>query len=231
MTPQLALDLSPAPRWGGARVRAGRPRKHGRHDSAHRARPVHAARTPVHVVYRTLPDVGRLRRRRILDAIRRALRTVAFRSTFRVVHLSIQHNHLHLLVEAETARDLSRGLQAFAISAARAINKAQARTGKVFAFRYHATPITGPRQARHALAYVLNNWRRHHEDLRERSGAALDKYSSAISFPHWRDFKLGSWPRGYEPLLVTQPMTWLLREGWLRAGPPLDTRRVPGPTG
>ncbi len=56
--------------------------------------------------------------------------------------------------------------QSLAITAARAINRAAGRRGKVFAFRYHATRITTPRQMRNTLAYVLNNWRRHGEDQR-----------------------------------------------------------------
>ena len=38
------------------------------------------------------------------------------------------------------------------------------RRGNVFVDRYHAEKITNPRQARRALAYVLNNWRKHFED-------------------------------------------------------------------
>ena len=45
--------------------------------------------------------------------------------------------------------------------------------GKVFPDRYHAQIIRTPRQARHALAYVLNNWRKHGENkLADRKGLA-----------------------------------------------------------
>jgi hypothetical protein len=73
----------------------------------------------------------------------------------------------------------------------------------VFIDRYHATQIHHPRQARNALAYVLNNWRKHREDL----GACLrqpriDRYSSAVWFADWAELDGGlfSWPKGYEPL-------------------------------
>ena len=52
------------------------------------------------------------------------------------------------------------------------INKTLERTGKVFQFRYHRVDITTPRQMRCALAYVLNNWRRHREDVMT-SGAGI----------------------------------------------------------
>ncbi|MGE3760999.1 MAG: transposase, partial [Kofleriaceae bacterium] len=81
------------------------------------------------------------------------------RDTFRVVHVSIQSNHLHLLIEAEDAEAIARGMQRFQSMAARALNKVLGRKGKVFAYRYHRVDITTPRQMRCALAYVLNNWR------------------------------------------------------------------------
>ena len=179
---------------------------------------------------RTRAEVGRLRRGKVLRSIGQALRRNAAHTEFRVVHLSIQHNHLHLLVEAQHANALSRGMQGFAIAAARAINRSLQRRGRVFAFRYHATEITNPRQTRHALAYVLNNWRRHREDERsERTRqAALDPYSSAIVFDGWSEAASFVVPAGYEPLPVARAQTWLLRVGWRQGGTLLGVRERPG---
>src|SRR5205814_9644640 len=94
----------------------------------------------------------------------------ARRCDFRIVHLSIQRTHLHLLVEADDKAALASGMQGFQISAAKQLNaaisrgKPQRRRGTVFPDRYHAEIITSPRQARHSLAYVLANWRKHRED-------------------------------------------------------------------
>jgi len=86
-------------------------------------------------------------------AVRRVLGRYLGHSDFRIVHISIQHNHLHLLVEAADRHVLTRRMQSFAINAARALNRAHGgRLGKVFAYRYHATQIRTPRQARCALA-------------------------------------------------------------------------------
>jgi REP element-mobilizing transposase RayT len=229
MTTQLALDLRPRT-WGGARAGAGRKPSKRRSDPSHLPRPEHKAYRPVHTVLRTRPDVPRLRRGEVLRAIRAALRRSARRPDFRVVHVSIQHNHLHLLVEATDKLALSRGMQGFSIAAARAINRSLGRRGKVFAYRYHATPITNPRQARHALAYVLNNWRRHGEDdrgARERA-AAVDPYSSGILFDGWREQTPFEVPDYYEPLPVARAQTWLLRTGWQLGGPLIGVRERPG---
>ena len=218
---------------GGKRRGAGRKPKNGkRAGSPHKRRAVFKASQPLHVVLRVLPVIGRLRRRKMYQAVRGATLTVASREDFRIVHVSIQNTHVHLLVEAQHKTALSKGMQAFQISAAKLMNAALKwkvrRRGQVFADRYHAEVITSRRQARHALAYVLNNWRKHGED----GGRSwnVDPFSSGAVFSGWKAFegKLWWWkvPPTYDPLFVWLPRTWLLREGWMMYGR-LDFREVP----
>jgi len=117
-------------------------------------------------------------------------------------------------------------MQVLSSTAARAINRKRDRRGKVFAFRFHDTQITAPRQARNALAYVLNNWRRHGED--RGSSWLVDKFSSAVSFDGWLDHRCFALPADYEPLPVAAPRSWLLRVGW-RKHAPIETTETPGP--
>src|SRR4029078_6555093 len=100
------------------------------------------------------------------------------RTDYRIVHASIQSNHLHLLVEADSKDALRSGMQGFAISAARRLNRELGRPrGHVFAFRYHATTIASPPQARNAISYIVNNWRHHRRDLYD--ARRIDRFSSA----------------------------------------------------
>ena len=119
-------------------------------------------------------------------------------------------------------------MQSFAIRAARAINRDEGSCGKVFADRYHASQITTAKYARHALAYVLNNWRRHREDFANgrEIAAHLDPYSSGVSFDGWT-ITFAKHPT-YKPLPVSPPKTWLLRDGWKRHGE-IDPQECPGP--
>jgi len=169
-----------------------------------------------------------LRRRGLYRVIRRVLTRYLGRDDFRIVHISIQRSHLHLLVEATDERALTLGMQSFAINTARAINRESGRDGKVFPYRYHATQITTARHARHALAYVINNWRRHREDFEHGAARAahLDPYASGLSFTGWSgQFAI---PVGYQPLPVSPPATDLLLRGWQRYGP-IDPWETPGP--
>jgi len=225
-------------RSGGKRRGAGRKPKAARAGERHAARPVFKACHPLHVVMRVAPEVGSLRRRAMYKAIREATITAALRERFRIVHVSLQRTHVHLIVEADHKTALARGMQGFSISAARHINTAlgdgvRRRRGSVFVDRYHVEVITSPTRARHTIAYVLSNWRRHNED---RDGLPstwlVDPFSSGILFPDWLELqdRPWMWPirDTYDPLVVRTARSWLLAEGWKRAGGPISAHEVPG---
>jgi putative transposase len=227
---QLNLLLKTPKRFGGKQPGAGRPQVNARKSEPHRSRPPLRSEHPIHVTVRVAPAVGALRTHRAYRALRRALRGVLARHDFRVVHVSIQRAHVHFLVEADDERALATGMQALQISAARKLNAEVGRRGNVFVDRYHPEVITSPRQARNALAYVLNNWRRHGEHARALARRwRLDPYSSAIAFRGWRN-QPDHWdlPPTYEPLPVCFPQTWLLYQGATRDGP-IAITFIPGP--
>jgi REP element-mobilizing transposase RayT len=223
---QLALALTKKRKRG-----AGRPKKGLRASEKHKVRARVKPTDPVHVVCRVAPDVRSLRTRQMYQAVRKAMLTVLGRDTCRIVHVSIQNSHVHLLVEAQDRIALARGMQGFQIAAAKYINAAvskrreQRRNGRVFVDRYHPQIIKNRRQARHALAYVLNNWRRHRENEFQRSWE-IDPFSSACSFDGWRE-PIEPWPDEYQPLPVWEPKTWYLRDGWRMYGL-ISTSEVPG---
>ena len=227
-------------RRGGKRRGAGRKPKGRRAGSPHKKRPVLHPRYPVHVTLRVVAPIGNLRRRFTYRAVREATLTTARREDFRIVHLSIQRDHLHLLVEADHERALARGMQGFQISAAKHLNAAISkrkpgprRRGTVFPDRYHAEIIRSPTQARHALSYTMSNWRKHQEDrVAPMSSWTIDWFSTAITFPGWAEYGdaafLWRGPPTYDPLIVYQPRTWLLRVAWAKAGS-ISCHYVPSP--
>ena len=178
------------------------------------------------MVIRAIAEVGSLRTRKAYLAIRKAMVVTFTREDFRIVHLSIQGTHVHLLVEAHHREALWRGMQAFQISAAKHLNAAisvrrsERRRGSVFTDRYHAVVIRSPRQARSSLAYVLNNWRKHREDREEALlGWEIDPFSTALTFDGWRDLERVRVVRPSYPVLPAwRPRTWLLGQGWRKHG-------------
>lgn len=212
---------------GGRRHGAGR-KKQLEKAPNHVPRPDLDPRHPAHITLRCVRGLPRLRRSYTYQVIRRVLALFVELEDFRVVHISIQRNHLHLIVEAANKAALSRRMQSFVIKLAKALNYSWGREGKVFAYRYGAKQIKSRSYARNALAYVLNNWRRHHEDFYEENAHSkvfLDEFSSAVSFDGWT-IKFGKPTIEYEPLPVSPPRTWLLREGWKQHGR-IDPFEVP----
>src|SRR5262245_18137212 len=86
-------------RRGGKRRGAGRKPAGPRAGEGHAARPDFKAYHPMHVVMRVVPEVRSLRRRKIYKAVRDATITAALRERIRIVHVSLQRSHVHLLVE------------------------------------------------------------------------------------------------------------------------------------
>lgn len=221
MRPRKAkqLELPTRGTWGGRRAGAGRKLTRPRPSPAHRSRPEHHARHPVHATLRALPDVPSLRRDLLFAAVQRSLAR-SHRENFRVVQFSVQTDHLHLIVEGDSSGALRSGLQGLAIRCARAINRALGRHGPVWSHRHHTRALRTPREVRAGLVYVLLNFRKH-----LRAPAQVDPLSSGPWFAGWR--------RPPDPPAWSSPVrparTWLAAAGWRRAGGPIDEDEQPTP--
>lgn len=206
---QLAFSF-PTPRpHGGARRGAGRkPRAGHLRQTPHRARPIHRKAHPVHVTLRA--GLRALRTQRVAPTLLRSLRD-SNREWFRVVHYSVQENHVHLIVEAEDTEALSSGVRGLMVRIARRVNRLLRRRGRFWADRWHGRDLDGPRQVRNALVYVLQNRMKH------AGTSALDPLSSAGAFDGFASALPGAF-RSFGPPCVTNARTWLLKSGWRRWG-------------
>ncbi len=201
--------------WGGRRTGAGRPKVKVHVHVAHRARPEHSRSHPVHVTLRIARGLPSLRRQWLFLKVRRALRA-ASGPPFRVLHFSVQVDHIHLIVEARDNRALSGGTRGLCIRIARTVNHALGRRGRAFGDRYHARPLATPREVRNAIVYVLQNWRKHVPGAK-----GIDPRSSGWWFTGWRVPPSGHPPDWHdtEHAPVMLPRTWLAADGWRRHGP------------
>lgn len=203
--------LLPFPVHGGARKGAGRPRANPRPRVAHVARSTIHPSEPLLVTVRLRPGLPNARGACEMTIVWSTLRSRRGRSGFRAIHVSVQANHLHAIVEADSSLALSRGMQGLLVSLARRWNWCWGRSGPVFDGAYHARPLASPRAVRSALVYVLHNGRKHDAV----SATALDPCSSASWFDGWAP---GSVPPPASGSPLASPRTWLLRDGWLRHG-------------
>jgi len=211
---QLGLTFTKA-RRGGPRAGAGRKRLPAqlRH-TPHRSRAKHQAANPVHVTLRS--SVRSLRQQFVVRTVLGALRD-SDSERFRIAHYSVQDNHLHLIVEADSKAALSTGMRGLMVRLAKRVNKLLFRRSRFWADRWHGNALTAPRQVRNALVYVLQNRKKHAAREPRSVCAAIDPFSSAQCFDGFAD-PIPIAPRHREPPAVIPPKTWLRRVGWRRHG-------------
>jgi REP element-mobilizing transposase RayT len=182
-----------------------------------------------HVTLRVIDGIPSLRCKAFVEEIRASFGKACDRDDFRLIHYSVQHDHLHLIVEAEDSDALGRGMKSLSARVARAVHRIFERTGRVLDGRYHLHLLGTVTEVWNALRYVLLNARKH---FRQRFGktppAGIDQASSGRWFEGW----LGGVPGirdgpSQVERQVARPRSWLLREGWKRRGP-IDAAAVPG---
>jgi len=211
---------------GGYRSGAGRPAR--RKGIVHHVRrPRVRSGCPAHVTLRVREDVPSLRTRDFVQEFRRSLSDACERGAFRVVHYSLQRNHVHLIVEASGKQSLASGMKSVGSRLARAVNRVFERSGPVVDGRYHLRLLRSPREVRNTLAYVLLNVRKHWVQSRGTAPPVrIDEASSGRWFRGWKRKARG--PTSADGAReVAKPRTWLLSQGWRRHGL-IDPAEVPG---
>ncbi len=152
--------------WGGRRAGSGRKRLHSQ-GVAHRKREEVHHRLPLHVNFKYRrpirnKDSLRLLKRAILNSRKKGLR---------VIHYSLQHNHVHLILEATSNEVLERGMRSLTVTMGKGLKK-----GKIQLKRYHLHVLRGLRETKNAIHYVLFNEQKHSKSRMVR----LNGYSSLI---------------------------------------------------
>lgn len=191
------------PQHGGPREGAGRKRSSARPTVPHVAREEFPARFPIHVTLRVLPDVPSLREGHVHRVLFTALVAGADGGDFRMVHYSVQSNHMHWICEASNREALTCGVHGSKVRIAKTLNGYLGRKGPMFADRYHDRILRSPREMHGTYKYVFGN--SNHHGMQHSDG--LDPCSSA------------RWFHGERPSPLPSAQTWLASKGWRLWGP------------
>lgn len=153
--------------WGGRRSGSGRKRKHSE-GVAHRTREKVISRHPLHINFKFRTNIRnkdclRLLKRAIINSRRHGLR---------IIHFSLQSNHIHLIVESENNQILTRGMRSLTVTFAKGLNK-----GRIQMERYHLHVLRSIRESRNAMIYVLFNKQKHERGTYSK----IDEFSSILS--------------------------------------------------
>lgn len=163
---QIVLNLFKGSR-GGRRPNSGRKRIHSK-GVAHRSRPQVSLRTPLHINFKFKKNVKnkdslRLLKRAIIKARSHGLR---------VIHYSLQSNHVHFIIEAHDKAVLTKGMRSLTITFAKGMKE-----GRIQVERYHLHVLKGLKETKNAVMYVLFNQQKHEKGIYSK----VDGYSSLLS--------------------------------------------------
>jgi putative transposase len=181
---------------GGKRKGAGRPPNGKTAMVSHLKRPAFEKVTPAHLTLRIADDIPSLRSSRRFQLIKACFAKAPQSGKVRLVEFTVLSNHLHLIVEADNSRHLSRGVQGLCVRLARALNLALKRGGRVFADHFHSRLLRSPTALVNAIRYVLGNAERHYGDT------GVDHFSSENE---------------ENAEVLGEPSGWLLQRGWTKA--------------
>lgn len=209
------LEFKKVNGWGGKRRGAGRPNRSQQVSPAKRDRV--DFRKPLHVTMKL--KVSSLRTHSLMKTLKRSA-GLARRFNMHVIHFSIQHSHIHLIVEAKDNASLAAGMKSLTIRFAKTVRGLIGGSGSVFTGRFHLHVLRTPTEMRRALEYVLLNFAKH-----ERMIAHLDTFSSGAHFLNWKELLGKRLPdflreqskdfRACEELSL--PRSWIASKGWMLA--------------
>jgi REP element-mobilizing transposase RayT len=170
---QLKLNLNKG-RHGGRREGSGRLRIHSPGVS-HRQREKVTKRTPLHLNFKYRTHV---RNKETLRLLKRAILN-ARKQGLSVIHFSLQSNHVHIIAEAISNQNLTKGMLSLTVTMAKGLQK-----GKVQIERYHLHVLRTVRETKNAVEYVCFNRQKHEKG----NSSVIDDYSTFPSL---------AWIRGY----------------------------------
>lgn len=140
-------------------------RKAGRkaiHDPGirHTHRPVFKKPASLHLTIKIAKEKSNLKNKEVLSILKRAILN-SRKMGLRVIHFTLEYDHIHLLIEAENNHLLGKGMQSFGVTLSKAINKLKKTSGQVYRHRYHFRKITSARQLKNVMNYIFRNGLKH----------------------------------------------------------------------
>lgn len=163
---------------------AGRPAIHDR-GIRHIARDEIRRLTPLHLTVKIEKQKAGLRNKSILKTLHTSIKK-ARQKGLKIIHYTLEYDHIHLLVESDNNETLGRGMQSFGISFSKGINKIKATKGKVFKTRYHFRKLKTPKEVKNAINYIFGNSIKHKNAI-----SVVSPYNSLVAVENFSNLYPG----------------------------------------
>lgn len=128
----------------------------------------------LHLTIKVRKTSAEIKSKAVLKVLHRAILRARSKG-LRMIHYTLEYDHVHLLVEASSNQQLHSGMQAFGICFAKGINKVKGRKGNVYKHRYHLHLLRSAREVKNVLHYILKNGIKH-----GRTYCAVDPFNSML---------------------------------------------------
>ena len=211
---QLSLNIYKGQR-GGRRPNSGRKRLQSK-GVAHRIREHVNHRTPMHINFKFRKAI---RNKDCLKLLKRAILN-SRRHGLRVIHFSLQHNHIHLIVEAETNHILTRAMRSLTVTFAKGLKQ-----GRVQIERYHLHVLKSIRETRNVIHYVVFNKQKHEKG----TCSTVDEYGSLLTMANAKEWIKEFARKNRLTMKVgkcdwqgDQGRSWIIKKALILEGPKLD---------
>ncbi len=126
----------------------------------HTPRPLITRRASLHLTVKVKRNKADIKNKAVLAILKRAILNARLKG-LRVIHYTLEYDHVHLLIEADNNKILGKGMQAFGVTLAKAINRLWKLKGEVYKHRYHFSRIESPRELKNVMNYIFNNGVKH----------------------------------------------------------------------
>lgn len=138
---------------------AGRPAKNDP-GIRHTKRPRIRRPSSLHLTVKIKKERAAIKNKTVLRILKKAIQNARAQG-LRVIHYTLEYDHVHLLIEADNNTTLGKGMKSFGVTLAKALNRLRSHAGGVYKHRYHFKHITGTRQLKNVMNYIFLNGVKH----------------------------------------------------------------------
>jgi REP element-mobilizing transposase RayT len=157
--------------------RAGRTAIHSK-GIRHRKREEISRPRPLHLTIKL--NRADIQNKTVLKILRNAIQRARLRG-LKIIHYSLEHDHVHLFAEGESNLILSKGMQGLGVSLSKRINNALKIKGQRYKTRYHLRVLKSATEVKNVINYILKNGIKH-----KRCKTVINAFNSAIVLHEWR---------------------------------------------
>lgn len=150
---------------------AGRPAIHDR-GIRHIKREEILRPRPLHLTVKLIR--ADIQNKSILKALRHAILRGRLQG-LKIIHYSLEHDHIHLYAESENNEVLSKAMKAFGVSLVKKMNRHFRAQGPCYKTRYHLRVLRSASEVKNVINYILKNGIKH-----RRTKSIIDSYNSAL---------------------------------------------------